>query len=524
MTEQNSGGVQAQRMENTALENNCAAVLSVADTVRTTLGPKGLDKLLVDELGNRFITNDGATIMLSIKTVHPVAKMVVEIADRQEIRVGDGTTTAVVLAAEMIKEGKRLITDMGIHPTLIIRGMESGIQRSIELFRQMAVKIDMDDARLAHVIATAAGSRMDGNQVVSLVNEAVALLKRSEGKRDGINFKKSILLINKPELEDMVFDGIVLQKQLVDTQMPDNMKNAGALLLKMDVREIKESWIKEMKNYDDVVRMKDSHKKIIKEISDSIIASGAGVVFLASPHVDEFLFASLIARNILPISVSNEEISSLAYAFDLPIVKRREDMGRVSAGTMKNVSYDEEKGLLFLENNPQRKVVTIVVGGATRVTSQERWRSVKDGISSAQSALSDGVVAGGGAIELYISEKLKDKGMNSGVESLGVEVVAHALSGIMRQILINAGFSGFEKMTEIKKKSGEYGIDVNTGKSENMFDAGVIDSAGIKINALKSAAEIVKAVLRIDRILIASSPHNAVTGKSAGDAKHERTQ
>ena len=182
MTEQNPGNVQAQGVGNTALENNCTAVLSIADTVRTTLGPKGLDKLLVDELGNRFITNDGATIMLSVKTAHPVAKLVVEIADRQEEKVGDGTTTAVVLAAEMIKEGKRLITDMGIHPTLIVRGIELGIQRSIELFKQMAIKINMKDASLAQVISTAAGSRMDGDQVVSLVGDALGFLKNPKGK------------------------------------------------------------------------------------------------------------------------------------------------------------------------------------------------------------------------------------------------------------------------------------------------------------------------------------------------------
>jgi chaperonin GroEL (HSP60 family) len=162
-------------------------------------------------------------------------------------------------------------------------------------------------------------------------------------------------------------------------------------------------------------------------------------------------------------------------------------------------------------------MVTIIIGGVTKVTSQERWRAVKDGISAAQSALNDGIVAGGGAVELCISEKLKEENLNSGVDSIGIEVVAHALSSIMRQILANAGFNGFEKMTEIRNKSGEYGIDISTGKVKNMFEAGVVDSAGIKINALKSAAEIVKAVLRIDRILIAHSPHNAVIGKSANE-------
>jgi len=515
MTEDNPGNVQAQGVGNTALENNCAAVLSIADTVRTTLGPKGLDKLLVDELGNRFITNDGATIMLSVKTVHPVAKLVVEIADRQEEKVGDGTTTAVVLAAEMIKEGKRLITDMGIHPTLIVRGIELGIQRSIELFKQMAIKINMKDASLAQVISTAAGSRMDGGQVVSLVGDAIGLLKNPMGKKGIINLKKSIFLINNPMLDDRVFDGIVIQKQFFGQQMSDNLDNTKVILLKIDLKEIEESLVKEMKSYDEIVQMKERQTKMTKEISDSICKTGAGIVFMSSVHADEQLLSNLLEKNILMIHVSNEELLNIASALDVQVVRRKEDIRKNSVGSFKSVYYDEENGLFFLENYMQRKRVTIIIGGVTKVTSQERWRTVKDGISAAQSALNDGIVAGGGAVELCISEKLKEENMNSGVDSIGIEVVAHALSSIMRQILANAGFNGFEKMAEIRNKSGEYGIDISTGKEINMFEAGVIDSAGIKINALKSAAEIVKAVLRIDRILIAHSPHNAVIGKSA---------
>jgi chaperonin GroEL (HSP60 family) len=213
------------------------------------------------------------------------------------------------------------------------------------------------------------------------------------------------------------------------------------------------------------------------------------------------------------IHVSNEELLNIANALDVQVVRRKEDMGKISAGTFKSVYYDEEKGSFFLENHGQRKMVTIIISGVTKVTSQERWRAVKDGISAAQSALTEGIVAGGGAVELYISERLKEENLNSGVDSMGIEVVAHALSSIMRQILTNAGFNGSEKMAEIKNKSGEYGIYINTGKEENMFESVVVDSAGIKINALKSAAEIVKAVLRIDRILIAHSSHNAVVGK-----------
>ncbi len=518
MTEHNPGNVQAQSVGNTALENNCAAVLSIADTVRTTLGPKGLDKLLVDELGNRFITNDGATIMLSVKTVHPVAKLVVEIADRQEEKVGDGTTTAVVLAAEMIKEGKRLIVDMGIHPTLIVRGIELGIQRSIELFKQMAIKINIKDASIAQVISTAAGSRMDGDQVVSLVSEALNILKNPKGKKGMINLKKNIFLINNPMLDDMVFDGIVIQKQLFDQQIPNHLDNVKTILLKIDLKEIRESLIKEVKNYDEIVRMKEIQTKMTKEISDSIYKTGAGIVFITSAHADEQLLSVLQEKNILMIQVSNEELLNIANALDLQVVRRKEDIEKISVGTFKSVNYDEENGLFFLENHAQRKIVTIIIGGVTKVTSQERWRAVKDGISAAQSALKDGIVAGGGAVELCISEKLKEENLNGGVDSIGIEVVAHALSSIMRQILTNAGFNGFEKMAEVRNKSGEYGVDISTGKVNNMLEVGVVDSAGIKINALKSASEIVKAVLRIDRILIARSPHNAVIGKSVNEA------
>ncbi len=516
MSEQNLANVHTQRIENTALENNCTAVLSIADVVRTTLGPKGLDKLLVDELGNRFVTNDGATIMLSVKTVHPVAKMVVEIADRQESKSGDGTTTAVVLAAEMIKEGKRFIVDMGIHPTLIVRGIDLGIQNSIDLFRQMAVKINIEDTRLHQVISTAAGDRMDGDQVVSLVSEAIALLKKPQEKDEIINFKKSIMLINKPGLDDMVFDGIVIQRICRNLQIPDRASNVKVILLKMDLKEIKESWIKETKNYDDILRIKEKQIKITEEITDCICSTGANIVFIASTNTDEQLSTSLLVKNITLIHVSYEELLNIAFALDIQIIRRKEDIERIPTGIVKSIYYDEENGLFFLENLNHRKMVTILVGGVTKVTSEERWRSVKDGISAAQSALNEGIVAGGGAAELCISEKLKEKNLN-GVESFGVQVVAHALSAVMRQILTNAGFSGFEKMTEIKNKCGQYGINVNTGRVENMIEAGVIDSAGIKINALKSASEIVKAVLRIDRILIANSPHNAIFGKSVNE-------
>jgi len=297
-----------------------------------------------------------------------------------------------------------------------------------------------------------------------LVGDAIGLLKNPMGKKGIINLKKSIFLINNPMLDDRVFDGIVIQKQFFGQQMSDNLDNTKVILLKIDLKEIEESLVKEMKSYDEIVQMKERQKKMTKEISDSICKTGAGIVFMSSVHADEQLLSNLLEKNILMIHVSNEELLNIASALDVQVVRRKEDIRKNSVGSFKSVYYDEENGLFFLENYMQRKRVTIIIGGVTKVTSQERWRTVKDGISAAQSALNDGIVAGGGAVELCISEKLKEENMNSGVDSIGIEVVAHALSSIMRQILANAGFNGFEKMAEIRNKSGEYGIDISTGK------------------------------------------------------------
>ena len=219
----------------------------------------------------------------------------------------------------MIKEGKRLITEMNIHPTFIIRGIEIGIQRSIGLFLEMAVKTSMEDTLLTQVISTAAGSRIDGEQVVSLVGKAIDILKNIQDENDKLDLKKRILLINKPGLDDLVFDGIVLQRELIDWQIHNNTCNNRCLLLRMDLKEMKESWIREMKNFDDIVRMKEYQKKMITEIADSICKKDVGVVFISSPQTDEFLFTTLLSRSVRLIHVSNEELMSVSFALGIKL-------------------------------------------------------------------------------------------------------------------------------------------------------------------------------------------------------------
>ena len=171
----------AQNVEFDALESNCNAVMAVAETVRTTLGPKGLDKLLIDQAMNRHVTNDGVTILLSLKTIHPVARMIVEIAERQEEMVGDGTTTSVVMAAEMIKEGKKFIKEMGVHPSKIVEGIDSGVKFACELLEKEAKKIGIADVELEQVILTSLASKLDGQRLAPLVISAISTIIRATG-------------------------------------------------------------------------------------------------------------------------------------------------------------------------------------------------------------------------------------------------------------------------------------------------------------------------------------------------------
>ena len=493
----------AENVEFNAMESNSNAVMAVADTVRTTLGPKGLDKLLIDQAMNRHISNDGVTILLSLRAIHPVARMIVEIAERQEQLVGDGTTTAVVMAAEMIKEGKRLVRELGVHPTKVVEGIESGVRHACNFLEKETKTISLDNVMLEQIIRTSLSSKLDGKQLATLVISALRMVGKKAVYNGSYNFDKSIMVIRKTNIEDKVVNGMILERKRLDPEMPLEVKEPKIMIVKMDLKPVKESWLKENTQYQDILSMENDKLAKAKQIVDSIISTGANALLIASPEVDQVVEDLLVAKRVFAVRISTEEIDYLSRYTGAKPVRLLEDLKKPHIlGSSQRIFEDEEDELIYVENGSNQNMVTIIVSGSTKETSQERWRAVIDGTNAAEAALNNGVVAGGGAAELHVIEKVKKLRLK-GLEQVGLDVVMSALESIMRQILTNAGFNGLEKVMAARSSPEGFGIDINSGDPVDMWELGIIDPLLVKTMALKAAGEIAKSVLRIDRNLAA---------------------
>ena len=398
----------AENVEFNALESNSQAVMAVADTVRTTLGPKGLDKLLIDQAMNRHVSNDGVTILLSLKAIHPVARMIVEIAERQEQLVGDGTTTAVVMASEMIKEGKRLIKELGVHPTKVVEGIENGVKHACKILEKDAKKISIGDKELDQIINTSLSSKLDGVNLSHLVINSIRKVGKNSIYNNSFDFEKSIKVIRKTNVSDTVFNGIVLERKRMDPEMPMRILKPKIMIVKLDLKPVKESWLKENNRYEEILNMENDRLLKSKRIVDEIISTGANTLLISSPEIDEVIENLLVAKNIFATRISTEEIEFLSRYIGAKPVRMVEDLKNDGIiGIADSIYEDEGTGLIYIENGSGKNIVTIIVSGTTRETSLERWRSVIDGVNAAEAALNRGIVAGGGAAEIHVIEKLK---------------------------------------------------------------------------------------------------------------------
>ncbi|HZA42526.1 MAG TPA: TCP-1/cpn60 chaperonin family protein [Nitrososphaeraceae archaeon] len=514
----------AESVEFNALESNSNAVTAVADTVRTTLGPKGLDKLLIDQAMNRHVSNDGVTILLSLRAIHPVARMIVEIAERQEQLVGDGTTTAVVMAAEMIKEGKRLVKELGVHPTKVVEGIDSGVKHACDLLRQETRSISISDLELEQVIRTSLASKLDGLKLSKLVISALRTVGDNARYHNQYDFDKSIMVIRRINMEDSVVNGIVLERKKIDPEMPTEVKEAKILIVKMDLKPVKESWLKEGSKYDEILSMEKDRVSKSKEIVDKIVSTGANTILIASTEVDQVIEDLLVAKKIFAVRISTEEIEYVTRYTKAKPIRMIEELtstenlesssGEQLLGYADAVREDEENAVVYIENGAGKNIVTMIVSGSTKETSLERWRAAIDGVNAAEAALNEGVVAGGGSAELHVVDKVKKLRLK-GLEQVGLEVVVSALESIMRQILTNAGYNGLEKVMAAKASPSGFGIDLDSGEPVDMWKRGILDPLKVKTMALEAAAEISKSVLRIDRNLAAED----LSPQSLSDSK-----
>ena len=493
----------AENVEFNALESNSNAVMAVADTVRTTLGPKGLDKLLIDQAMNRHISNDGVTILLSLRAIHPVARMIVEIAERQEQLVGDGTTTAVVMAAEMIKEGKRLVKELGVHPTKVVEGIDGGVKEACQLLEKEAKKISLDEVALEQVVNTSLSSKLDGQRLSLLVISALRSVGENALHNGSYDFDKTIMVIRRTTMEDRVVDGVVLERKRMDPEMPLEIKEPKIMISRLNLKPVKEAWLKENSKYEEILNMENDRLVKSKEVVNALLSTGANAILIASDEVDQVIENLLIASKVFAVRISTEEIEYLSRYIGAKPVRMIDDLNKPDIlGKADRIYEDEYNGVIYLENGSGKSMVTLIVSGATKETSLERWRAAIDGVNAAEAALNKGVVAGGGAAELHVIEKVKNLRLK-GLEQVGLDVVTSALESIMRQILTNAGFNGLEKVMAAKASPDTYGIDIDTGNPIDMWKMGVLDPLLVKTMALEAAGEIAKSVLRIDRNLAA---------------------
>jgi chaperonin GroEL (HSP60 family) len=324
-------------------------------------------------------------------------------------------------------------------------------------------------------------------------------------------------------MDDAVVNGIVLERKKVDPEMPTDVKGARILIVKMDLKPVKESWLKEGSKYDEILNMEKDRVSKSKELVDKLVSTGANTILIASSEVDQVIEDLLVARKIFAVRISTEEIEYVSrYTKAKPIRMIEELTGAGELGQSEDqllgyadvVREDEENSVVYIENGAGKNIVTMIVSGTTKETSLERWRAAIDGVNAAEAALNEGVVAGGGSAELHVIDQVKKLRLK-GLEQVGLEVVVSALESIMRQILTNAGYNGLEKVMAAKASPSGFGIDIDSGEPVDMWKRGILDPLKVKIMALEAAAEISKSVLRIDRNLAAED----LSPQSLSDSK-----
>ncbi len=498
-----------------AQKANIAAAKAVADTVRTTLGPKGMDKMLVDSIGDVVITNDGVTILDEMEIEHPAAKMMVEIAKVQEDEVGDGTTTAVVLGGELLKNAEGLL-EKNIHPTVIANGYKQASEKAQSILNELSKPATMKDVELLKKIAMTA---MTGKNVEIAreklaqiaVDAVLKVAENSEIDRDDVKLEKK----EGGGIDDsQLIDGVVIDKEKVHADMPKTVKNAKIALLDCAL-EIKETETEAKIQVADPKQLQaflDQEEQMLKNMVDTIVKSGANVVF-CQKGIDDIIQHYLAKRQIYAARrVKESDMKALAKSTGAKIIASLNDLKPADLG---NAGLVEERKLhkesmTFVEKCKNPKSVTILLRGGTEHVVAEVERAMTDAIGDLIATIVVGkVVAGGGAVEIELAKRMRSFAETlSGREQLAVQAFADSLEVIPRTLAENAGLDPIDSLTELKAKhdKGEAmaGLNVNTGRAEDMWAKGVIEPLKIKTQAIQSASEAAIMLLRIDDVISAS--------------------
>ncbi len=506
-----------------AQNSNFTAAKAVAATVKSTLGPKGMDKMLIDGLGDITVTNDGVTILKELDIEHPAAKMMVEIAKTQDDEVGDGTTSAVVLGGELIQNAEKLIAQ-GVHPTVIAEGYRMAAEKALGLLDTYATTVRPNDTAMLKKIAATAltgkNSEVSKDLLCDIVVKAISFVIDDEGVADlaHINVEKKV----GASVDDSVLiEGMVISKERAHPNMPKSVKNAKILLLNAAL-EFKKTEVNAKINISTPGQAQaflDGEEQMVHTMVDKVIASKANVLFCAK-GIDDVAQHYLTKAGILAVRrVKKSDIENLARATGGSVVNNVDEISAKDLGTAglveeKTIANDE---MIYISNCKNPKAVSIIIRGGTEHVVQELERAIHDALMVVSVVIrGKKIVAGGGAAETELSLHLRDYAATVGGRGqLAIESFAVALEVIPRTLAENAGLDPIDMLVALKAAHGagkkNFGLDVNAGKPVDMLKAGVVEPLRVKTQAISSAAEAAVMILRIDDI-IASSPSAGPAG------------
>jgi thermosome len=500
-----------------ALRMNIMAGRIVAEIIKTTLGPRGMDKMIVEYSGDVMITNNGATILNRIDISHPAAKMIVEIARTQDQEVGDGTTTAVVLAGELLKKAEFLI-DQDVHVTSITTGYNIAAEKTLSILKEIGEKIPFDDEKvLLEIAKTSMTGKAAEKSIEKLAKIALDAVKIVTNTEDGINsVSKNDIKITIKEgggLEDStIVKGLLVDENRAYDSMPQKIKNAKIALLTSPL-EIKKTGIDakiRITSPENVQGFIDQEGFMLKRMIDRIINTGANVV-ICQKSIDDTALAFLSKAGIYGLkSVSEKEIEKISKATGARIVNMALDLEPSDLGKAELVEERKvgDEYMTFIEDCDDPKAASILIRGGTKQFVETIERALDDAIGVLITVVKEGVICtGAGATEMEIAKRLSIFSNSvKGREQLAVKAFAEALEGIPKAIAENSGLDTIDMLVNLRaahnKDNGKtMGINVKNGKVEDMLKAGVVEPLKLKEQAMKSASESVVMILRIDDVL-----------------------
>ncbi len=513
-----------------AQHGNITAAKVIVESVRSSLGPKGMDKMLVDSFGDITITSDGRTILDEMDVQHPAAKMLVEVAKAQDNEAGDGTTSAVIIAGELLSRAEELL-DKKIHPTIIIEGYKKAAEKALETLDKIALPVDLKSPEyLKKTAVTTMASKVVAEFKEYLADIAVkAMLEVAEIKDDIHNVDIDDVRVEKKtggSLSDTTLvKGLVLDKEIVHSGMPKRIEKAKIALLDMALENEKPEFDAKIniENPDQMKAFLKEDEAMLKSMADKIAATGANVA-ICQKGIDDMMQHFLSRKGIMAVRrAKKSDMEKLAKATGGKIVSNldalsSEDLGFAALIEERKIGDDK---MTFVEGCKHPKAVTILIRGSTQRMTSEAERSLHDALCVIQDLIKDPkIVAGGGAPEMEMANVLRKYAETfPGREQLAVRVFADALETIATTLAENAGLDPVDILSELRSKheKGETwaGVEVNDGKIYDMSKKGVFEPLAVKKQIIKSANEAASMILKIDD-MIASGKQKAPPSRAAG--------